>query len=77
MFFCFPDFIVGTVHKAKGLEFDTVIINDDFASVPASGHNLPFIREFSFCMFASFPLIYSTSSFLELTTDLLCLCVFP
>uniref|UniRef100_A0A8D3E2K1 DNA 3'-5' helicase n=1 Tax=Scophthalmus maximus TaxID=52904 RepID=A0A8D3E2K1_SCOMX len=34
------DFIVGTVHKAKGLEFDTVIVSDDFAKVPFSMHNL-------------------------------------
>ncbi|XP_021175742.2 F-box DNA helicase 1 [Fundulus heteroclitus] len=42
------DFIVGTVHKAKGLEFDTVIVIDDFVSVPASNHNLHHIRDFSF-----------------------------
>lgn len=34
------DFIIGTVHKAKGLEFDNVIVNDDFAKVPSSRHNL-------------------------------------
>ncbi|KAM4719257.1 F-box DNA helicase 1 isoform 2-T2 [Anableps anableps] len=43
------DFIVGTVHKAKGLEFETVIVSDDFVSVPASGHNLCRIQDFSFC----------------------------
>ncbi|XP_072233654.1 F-box DNA helicase 1 isoform X2 [Leuresthes tenuis] len=43
------DFIVGTVHKAKGLEFDTVIVNADFSSVPSSGHNLHHHnRDFSF-----------------------------
>ncbi|XP_007570903.1 F-box DNA helicase 1 [Poecilia formosa] len=42
------DFIVGTVHKAKGLEFDTVIVTDDFVTVPASGHNLCRIQDFSF-----------------------------
>ncbi|XP_017288054.1 F-box DNA helicase 1 [Kryptolebias marmoratus] len=42
------DFIVGTVHKAKGLEFDTVIVNDDFANVPTSGHNFCFVPDFSF-----------------------------
>ncbi|XP_054908665.1 F-box DNA helicase 1 [Poeciliopsis prolifica] len=42
------DFIVGTVHKAKGLEFDTVIVTDDFTAVPASGHNLCRIQDFSF-----------------------------
>ncbi|KAM9335003.1 F-box DNA helicase 1 [Symphorus nematophorus] len=42
------DFIVGTVHKAKGLEFDTVMISDDFAKVPASRHNLEFFPDFSF-----------------------------
>ncbi|XP_029317473.1 F-box DNA helicase 1 isoform X2 [Cottoperca gobio] len=42
------DFIVGTVHKAKGLEFDTVMVTDDFAKVPASKHNLHFSPDFSF-----------------------------
>uniref|UniRef100_A0A1A8HT58 F-box DNA helicase 1 n=3 Tax=Nothobranchius kuhntae TaxID=321403 RepID=A0A1A8HT58_NOTKU len=42
------DFTVGTVHKAKGLEFDTVIINDDFAYIPTSGHNLSRVPDFSF-----------------------------
>uniref|UniRef100_A0A8C7TGI8 F-box DNA helicase 1 n=1 Tax=Oncorhynchus mykiss TaxID=8022 RepID=A0A8C7TGI8_ONCMY len=35
------DFILGTVHKSKGLEFDTVVITDDFAKVPCAAHNLP------------------------------------
>ncbi|XP_029969170.1 F-box DNA helicase 1 [Salarias fasciatus] len=43
------DFIVGTVHKAKGLEFHTVIVNDDFAKVPCSGHELCHHPDFSFC----------------------------
>ncbi|XP_075932332.1 F-box DNA helicase 1 [Anarhichas minor] len=42
------DFIVGTVHKAKGLEFDTVMVTDDFAKVPSSKHNLHFNPDFSF-----------------------------
>lgn len=42
------DFIVGTVHKAKGLEFDTVIVSDDFITIPASGHNLCRVQDFSF-----------------------------
>ncbi|XP_070785004.1 F-box DNA helicase 1 [Enoplosus armatus] len=42
------DFIVGTVHKAKGLEFDTVIVSDDFYKVPSSRHNLHFSPDFSF-----------------------------
>ncbi|XP_042559110.1 F-box DNA helicase 1-like isoform X2 [Clupea harengus] len=29
------DFILGTVHKAKGLEFDTVVIMDDFGTLKA------------------------------------------
>ncbi|XP_061662717.1 F-box DNA helicase 1 isoform X2 [Syngnathoides biaculeatus] len=32
------DFILGTVHKAKGLEFDIVIVSDDFVTVPFSRH---------------------------------------
>ncbi|XP_034382510.1 F-box DNA helicase 1 [Cyclopterus lumpus] len=39
------DFILGTVHKAKGLEFDTVMVTDDFAKIPPSKNN----RRFSFC----------------------------
>ncbi|KAK2858783.1 hypothetical protein Q5P01_003403 [Channa striata] len=42
------DFIVGTVHKAKGLEFDTVMVTDDFAKVPSSWHNLNPNMNFSF-----------------------------
>lgn len=34
------DFILGTVHKAKGMEFDTVMVTSDFVEVPASRHNL-------------------------------------
>ncbi|CAL1568718.1 unnamed protein product [Knipowitschia caucasica] len=40
------DFILGTVHKAKGMEFDTVMVTDDFAKLPASRHNLRFHRSF-------------------------------
>uniref|UniRef100_A0A4W5KQX6 UvrD-like helicase C-terminal domain-containing protein n=1 Tax=Hucho hucho TaxID=62062 RepID=A0A4W5KQX6_9TELE len=39
--FSLLDFILGTVHKSKGLEFDTVVITDDFAKVPCAAHNLP------------------------------------
>lgn len=50
--FCFvPDFILGTVHKAKGLEFDTVVVTDDFSKVPCSRHNLRCICDFSIGMF--------------------------
>lgn len=41
------DFILGTVHKAKGMEFDTVMVTDDFVRIPASRHNLRFHRSFS------------------------------
>ncbi|XP_068442554.1 F-box DNA helicase 1 [Clinocottus analis] len=41
------DFIVGTVHKAKGLEFDTVMVTDDFAKIPFPKANVPY--NFSFC----------------------------
>ncbi|XP_053318973.1 F-box DNA helicase 1 [Spea bombifrons] len=34
------DYILGTVHKAKGLEFDTVLITDDFLKIPSARHNL-------------------------------------
>ncbi|XP_073336355.1 F-box DNA helicase 1 [Pagrus major] len=42
------DFIVGTVHKAKGLEFDTVVVSDDFSKVPSSRHQLDDNIDFSF-----------------------------
>uniref|UniRef100_A0A672THJ8 F-box DNA helicase 1 n=1 Tax=Strigops habroptila TaxID=2489341 RepID=A0A672THJ8_STRHB len=29
------DYLIGTVHQAKGLEFDTVLLADDFVHVPA------------------------------------------
>ncbi|CAN2389609.1 18, partial [Pristimantis euphronides] len=34
------DYILGTVHKAKGMEFDTVQVTDDFAKVPCARHNM-------------------------------------
>ncbi|XP_051976792.1 F-box DNA helicase 1-like [Xyrauchen texanus] len=34
------DFILGTVHKSKGLEFDVVVVTDDFMKVPCARHNL-------------------------------------
>lgn len=49
-----PDFILGTVHKAKGLEFDHVMITDDFIKVPASRHSLHMGREFSLSAFTRF-----------------------
>ncbi|XP_041820318.1 F-box DNA helicase 1 [Chelmon rostratus] len=42
------DFTLGTVHKAKGLEFDTVIVSDGFAKVPYSRHNMHINPNFSF-----------------------------
>ncbi|KAM8972139.1 F-box DNA helicase 1 [Pelodytes ibericus] len=36
----FADYILGTVHKAKGLEFDTVLITDDFLKLPGARHSL-------------------------------------
>lgn len=42
---------MGTVHKAKGLEFDTVMVTDDFTKVPCSRHNLRYNRDFSLGMF--------------------------
>uniref|UniRef100_A0A673B1Y6 F-box DNA helicase 1 n=1 Tax=Sphaeramia orbicularis TaxID=375764 RepID=A0A673B1Y6_9TELE len=42
------DFILGTVHKAKGMEFDTVMVTDDFVKVPSSWHNVHHFPDFSF-----------------------------
>ncbi|XP_014738013.1 PREDICTED: F-box DNA helicase 1, partial [Sturnus vulgaris] len=30
------DFLIGTVHQAKGLEFDTVCVSDDFVQIPSA-----------------------------------------
>lgn len=44
---CFvPEYILGTVHKAKGLEFDTVHVLDDFVKVPCARHNLAQLPHF-------------------------------
>ncbi|XP_066561210.1 F-box DNA helicase 1 isoform X2 [Amia ocellicauda] len=42
----FADFIMGTVHKAKGLEFDTVVVTDDFTKIPCARHNLQRLPRF-------------------------------
>lgn len=42
----FAEYILGTVHKAKGLEFDTVHILDDFVKVPCARHNLAQLPHF-------------------------------
>ncbi|XP_063782860.1 F-box DNA helicase 1 isoform X2 [Pseudophryne corroboree] len=34
------DYVLGTVHKAKGMEFDSVAVTDDFIKVPCARHNL-------------------------------------
>uniref|UniRef100_A0A8C2E6V1 F-box DNA helicase 1 n=1 Tax=Cyprinus carpio TaxID=7962 RepID=A0A8C2E6V1_CYPCA len=41
------DFILGTVHKAKGLEFDAVVVTDDFMKVPCARHNLQRVGSFN------------------------------
>ncbi|KAM9824566.1 F-box DNA helicase 1 [Neosynchiropus ocellatus] len=46
--FSHADFILGTVHKSKGLEFDTVLITDDFVTVPCSKHQMREHPTFSF-----------------------------
>nr|XP_020760552.1 F-box DNA helicase 1 [Odocoileus virginianus texanus] len=42
----FAEYILGTVHKAKGLEFDTVHVLDDFVKVPCAKHNLAQLPHF-------------------------------
>ncbi|XP_069621427.1 F-box DNA helicase 1 isoform X1 [Ranitomeya imitator] len=34
------DYTLGTVHKAKGMEFDIVEVTDDFVKIPCARHNL-------------------------------------
>uniref|UniRef100_A0A8C9TL19 F-box DNA helicase 1 n=1 Tax=Scleropages formosus TaxID=113540 RepID=A0A8C9TL19_SCLFO len=45
------DVILGTVHKSKGLEFDTVVVTDDFVKVPCARHNLEQLWAFSLLLF--------------------------
>ncbi|KAJ8245470.1 hypothetical protein GJAV_G00271090 [Gymnothorax javanicus] len=33
------DYVLGTVHKAKGQEFDMVVVTDDFVKMHCAGHN--------------------------------------
>ncbi|XP_051911185.1 F-box DNA helicase 1 [Hippocampus zosterae] len=47
------DFILGTVHKAKGLEFEIVMVSDDFVTVPCSRHNHHHFNDFAFCKIPS------------------------
>ncbi|KAJ8411248.1 hypothetical protein AAFF_G00172540 [Aldrovandia affinis] len=46
------DYILGTVHKSKGLEFDSVVITDDFTKIPCARHNL---QRLSGCATANVP----------------------
>ncbi|XP_009870473.1 PREDICTED: F-box only protein 18-like, partial [Apaloderma vittatum] len=45
------DYLVGTVHQAKGLEFDTVLIADDFAKVPCPSDSSQRRTNFSIGMY--------------------------
>ncbi|XP_026723828.1 F-box DNA helicase 1 [Athene cunicularia] len=45
------DYIIGTVHQAKGLEFDTVMIADDFVKVPCRSGDHQRITNFSIAMY--------------------------
>lgn len=40
------DYVLGTVHKAKGLEFDAVQIADDFVKVPFPWHSLQRLSDY-------------------------------
>ncbi|XP_063998837.1 F-box DNA helicase 1 [Pogoniulus pusillus] len=45
------DYVIGTVHQAKGLEFDTVLIADDFVKVPGLSGDLQRRTNFSIDMY--------------------------
>ncbi|KAM6419458.1 F-box DNA helicase 1 isoform 2-T2 [Pluvialis apricaria] len=45
------DYLIGTVHQAKGLEFDTVLIADDFVKVPCPGGDYQTRTNFSIGMY--------------------------
>ncbi|XP_074832215.1 F-box DNA helicase 1 isoform X2 [Carettochelys insculpta] len=48
----FADYVIGTVHKAKGLEFDTVLVADDFVKIPSAWHNLQRLPHFRIDMYS-------------------------
>ncbi|XP_019365183.1 PREDICTED: F-box DNA helicase 1 [Gavialis gangeticus] len=48
----FADYLIGTVHQAKGLEFDTVLVAEDFVKVPCAKHNLQRLPQFSPAVYA-------------------------
>ncbi|XP_075283975.1 F-box DNA helicase 1 isoform X2 [Opisthocomus hoazin] len=45
------DYLIGTVHQAKGLEFDTVLVADDFVKVPRLGGDYQRRTNFSIGMY--------------------------
>ncbi|KGL91662.1 F-box only protein 18, partial [Charadrius vociferus] len=45
------DYLIGTVHQAKGLEFDTVLIADDFVNVPCPSGDYQRRTNFSIGMY--------------------------
>ncbi|XP_068805134.1 F-box DNA helicase 1 isoform X3 [Struthio camelus] len=45
------DYLIGTVHQAKGLEFDTVLLADDFVNVPCITGNQQRISRFNIGMY--------------------------
>lgn len=63
-----PDVIVGTVHKAKGLEFDTVMVNDDFTEVPCCRHEMRHHSNFSYSE-CSFPISHCADFSFGLLVD--------
>ncbi|XP_067173674.1 F-box DNA helicase 1 isoform X1 [Apteryx mantelli] len=45
------DYLIGTVHQAKGLEFDTVLLADDFVKVPCASGDQQRTTRFSVDMY--------------------------
>uniref|UniRef100_A0A8B9SB74 F-box DNA helicase 1 n=1 Tax=Apteryx owenii TaxID=8824 RepID=A0A8B9SB74_APTOW len=45
------DYLIGTVHQAKGLEFDTVLLADDFVKVPCASGDQQRTSRFSVDMY--------------------------
>lgn len=68
----FPDFILGTVHKVKGLEFDNVLITNDFMNITDSHHKWLMRGEISLSVLRPSSLGFSLPDFMFTGNLILC-----
>lgn len=68
----FPDFTLGTVHKVKGLEFDNVLVTNDFMNITDSHHKWLMRGEISLGVLRPSSLGFSLPDFLFTGNLILC-----